>query len=73
VDDVLDRGDDGVGSLAQDLQVVVGRRHEDGHTLAACLGLGGGGQLGDPLLVALLPAALSSGSRNRPVPSRATA
>jgi hypothetical protein len=42
VDDILDRGDHGVGGLFQDLHVVAGRRREHEHALVARLGLGGG-------------------------------
>jgi hypothetical protein len=40
VDDVLDRGDHGVGGLAEDLRVLVGHRCESGHALVALLGVG---------------------------------
>ena len=41
MDDVLDRGDHGVGGLVEDLRVLVGRRCEYGHALVALLGVGG--------------------------------
>src|SRR5919108_3206949 len=40
VDDVLDRGDHGVGGLVEDLRVLVARRGEYGHAFAALPGVG---------------------------------
>ena len=40
MDDVLDRGDHGVGGLVEDLRVLVGRRCEYGHALVGVQGVG---------------------------------